>query len=150
MNPIDYLKEWITTDLSCPQSTLNNLSACPFAKIALDENRIEFLYTTTTTFPPSIDVDDTDAVVFIFEDTICPQTLNNLANNFNEKNPLLIALDDHPLEPEVVNGVVFNNKKYPIIIVQPRAKLEHYRKILEIRGYYKQWPAVYLEELLKI
>ena len=148
MQCIDYLKEWIRNDLSEPQKDLNNLSACPFAKTALDADKIEFYYTTHSTLPKVVDLENLDAVVFIFDNTISPDELYDLAIKFNKQNPDLVALEDHPLEPETLNDIVFNNKKYPIIIIQSREKLEHYRKILKRKGYYDNWSAHDLDELL--
>jgi hypothetical protein len=148
MDPIDYLKNWISTDLSHPQSTLNNLSACPFAKTALDSNKIEFYYATNSALPEVVDVETIDASVFIFDNDITPAALYDIAINFNKQNPQLVALEDHPLELETLDDIVFNNKKYPIIIIQSREKLEHYRKILRKTGYYEHWPADDLKDLL--
>lgn len=148
LDAIVYLKEWIRTDLSKPHRDLNNLSACPFAKAALDANKIEFYYTTHSVLPDVVDLENLDAVVFIFDNTISPDDLHDLAIKFNKQNPDLVALEDHPLEPEALNDIVFNNKKYPIIIVQSREKLEHYRKILKRKGYYDNWPAHDLDDLL--
>lgn len=148
MTPIQYLKEWIINDLSKPQSDLNDLAICPFAKTALDSDKIEFVYTSKLTFPRSANLKNLDAIVFVLDAEISSDELYDLAINFNKQNSHLVALEDHPLEPEVLNDIVFNNKKYPIIIVQSRQKLEHYRKILEKQQYYKNWTTADLTDLI--
>ena len=146
MQPIEHLKEWISNDLSEPKQDLNNLSICPFAKTALETNKIKFYYVSV--LPEVVDLENIDAAVFIFDNDITPGALYDIAINFNKQNPQLVALEDHPLEPETLGDIVFNNKKYPIIIVHSREMLEHYRNFLRKKGYYDRWPADDLKDLL--
>lgn len=150
MTPVEYLHHWIYNDLSKPQKTLNGLASCPFAKPALQDNKLDFVYVTQQTFPDTVNLSDLDAVVLVFTDLITPEKLIDLANQFNKNHPDLVALEDHPNEPEILEDVVFNNGEYPILIIQTRHKLEKYRQSLRKKGYYDSWPKDMLDNLLSI
>lgn len=149
MNSIEYIKHWIITELSQPYDALNGLSICPFANPALQANKIKFVRTTKKDFLRTNTFDNRyDATVFVFSNNILPETLYNLANQFNKNNKDYIALEDHPKEPEVINDIVFNNGKYPIIIVQTREKLTKFRAVLDKKGYYKNWSKQDLDDVM--
>ncbi len=148
MSPKEYLCKWICTDLSKPYKTLNNLAVCPFAKPALETNKLDFVNVDVQTFPLTVDLSNLDAVIFIFQNQVSCEELYSLAIQFNNNNPDLVALEDHPDESEILEKIIFNNGKYPIIIVQSRQKLEKYRNSLRKKGYYANWPKEMLEDLL--
>jgi hypothetical protein len=77
---------------------------------------------------------------------------NNLVDQVNTDFLVardLLALADHPLSEEVVNGVKFNQGTWAIVFVQPLAKLNEFAKLLAGQGYYKNWPEDYLQGLFQ-
>lgn len=59
----------------------------------------------------------------------------------------LIALDDHPLHLEDVNGVIMNQGKYALAMVQSLSDLNKRAKAMAKQGFYNSWPEEYLQDL---
>jgi hypothetical protein len=59
----------------------------------------------------------------------------------------LIALEDHPADPEIVNGIVMNQGKYALALVQPLEDLNQRAAGMASRGFYGTWPETYLKQL---
>jgi hypothetical protein len=61
----------------------------------------------------------------------------------------LIALEDHPSDPEIVNGVSMNQGTYAMAMVQSLSDLNQKARAMSSRGFYDSWPEQYLEQLFR-
>jgi hypothetical protein len=61
----------------------------------------------------------------------------------------LIALEDHPSDKEIVNGVSMNQGTYALALVQSLGDLNARAKQIADKGFYHGWPEEYLELLFK-
>jgi hypothetical protein len=61
----------------------------------------------------------------------------------------LIALEDHPKDPEIVNGVSMNQGTYALVLVQSLSDLDAKAKIMADKGFYDSWPEEYLKMLFQ-
>ena len=61
----------------------------------------------------------------------------------------LIALEDHPSDEEIVNGVSMNQGTYALALVQSLGDLNARAKQIADKGFYHNWPEEYLELLFK-
>ena len=150
-----YMLQWISDFVSKPNPLLNDFPPCPFAKQAVLEKKIEFevadkdinLYLCEKSGRWSDEID----VCCIFVPEIGPDTLSNLVMDVN-KNYLmpmnLLALEDHPQAEENVNGVIMNNGKYPIVLMQRLSKIQNFSKFLKKKGYYDVWSEENLEDVV--
>ena len=92
-------------------------------------------------------------VIFAYEPKVISyEELRNAVNVCNQellvpKN--LLALEDHPEDSEVVNGVVMNNKTYALILIQSLSDLNEKARLVARKGYYDTWPNEYLTLLFK-
>jgi hypothetical protein len=59
----------------------------------------------------------------------------------------LIALEDHPADPEIVNGIVMNQGKYALALVQSLSDLNEKAASMGKKGFYNTWPEEYLQAL---
>jgi hypothetical protein len=59
----------------------------------------------------------------------------------------LLALEDHPADVENVNGVVMNQGKYALALVQCLSDLNTKAKLMASKGFYHGWPEEYLQGL---
>ena len=151
----EYMLQWICDFVSKPNPLLNNFPPCPFAKQAMLEKKIDFevadkdinLYLCEKSGRWTDDVD----VCCIFVPGVDPDTLSNLVMDVN-KNYLmpmnLLALEDHPQAEENVNGVIMNNGKYPIVLMQRLSKIQNFSNILKKQGYYDVWSEENLDDVV--
>ena len=151
----EYMLQWISDFVSKPNPLLNNFPPCPFAKQAMLEKKIDFevadkdinLYLCEKSGRWTDDVD----VCCIFVPGVDPDTLSNLVMDVN-KNYLmpmnLLALEDHPQAEENINGVIMNNGKYPIVLMQRLSKIQNFSNILKKQGYYDVWSEENLDDVV--
>jgi hypothetical protein len=151
----EYMLQWISDFVSKPNPLLNNFPPCPFAKQAVLEKKIDFevadkdinLYLCEKSGRWTDDID----VCCIFVPGVDPDVLSNLVMDVN-KNYLmpmnLLALEDHPQAEENVNGVIMNNGKYPIVLMQRLSKIQNFSNILKKQGYYDVWSEENLDDVV--
>jgi hypothetical protein len=73
----------------------------------------------------------------------------NIANReFLLPNDLL-ALEDHPDDAEIVNGVCMNQGTYALALVQGLTDLNQKAQLMANKGFYDTWPEDYLQELFR-
>jgi hypothetical protein len=61
----------------------------------------------------------------------------------------LLALEDHPDDPEIVNGVSMNQGTYALALVQCLSDLDQKATLVARKGFYDAWPEEYLEVLFE-
>jgi hypothetical protein len=141
------LSDWIINFLDVPQSLLNNIAPCPFAKTALINNKIRFVVGSESVVQDMLmlaakwDV-EYEGVVLIYPSNINADNFVDsveYVNNLFYRHSGLLALEDHPQISEDIAGLRFNNHKYAIVIVQQAEKLRKASEMLSKRGYYKNW-----------
>jgi hypothetical protein len=61
----------------------------------------------------------------------------------------MIALEDHPADPEIVNGVCMNQGTYALALVQGLSDLNTKAQQMGSKGFYHTWPEEYLQALFQ-
>jgi hypothetical protein len=61
----------------------------------------------------------------------------------------LIVLEDHPADPEIVNGVSMNQGTYALAMCQSLSDLNTKAHQMAQKGFYHTWPDSYLEILFQ-
>jgi hypothetical protein len=61
----------------------------------------------------------------------------------------LLALEDHPSDAEIVNGVCMNQGTYALALVQNLTDLNAKARIMASKGFYDSWPEEYLSALFQ-
>lgn len=153
----EYMLKWISDFVSKPNPLLNDFPPCPFAKQAMLEKKIEF---EVCTFNDHFHVylknkakrwDDNFDVCCIFVPNIEAGRLSQMVEMINklELMPIdLVALEDHPDAEENINGVIMNNGKYPIVLMQRLSKIDKFSSMLERQGYYDVWSEENLDDVV--
>ena len=60
----------------------------------------------------------------------------------------LVALEDHPHDPEIIAGEPMNQGTWAILLVQATAKLNAASKMLAKQGYYDLWTQEQLDDVV--
>jgi hypothetical protein len=61
----------------------------------------------------------------------------------------LLALGDHPGDPEIVNGVSMNQGTYALALIQSLSDLDQKARAMASKGFYSTWPEDYLTGLFE-
>lgn len=92
-------------------------------------------------------------VVVIYTETelYTPQEVSDIVERFNElAMPRdIVALEDHPSDKEILNGVEMNFGKAILVLVQRLSKLNKASAILKHKGYYDDWPEENYNDVVK-
>lgn len=148
------IEQWMATFLEVPHPALGGWAPCPYARRArLDQD-----------FEVRVGVDlaqDLQAVaqtgiaksvvIFVYESTAyTAEQFRQQLDRANRDSLLakdLLALEDHPDSPEIVNGVSMNQGTYALALVQSLSDLDHKARLMARQGFYTAWPEDYLQEL---
>jgi hypothetical protein len=92
-------------------------------------------------------------VIFVYESTdYSYEQFHAFIESANQEFLLsqdLLALEDHPEAPEIVNGVVMNQGTYALTLVQNLTDLNVKARHMASKGFYATWPEDYLQELFQ-
>jgi hypothetical protein len=146
---------WLTTFVEQPHPKLMGWAPCPYARRARLDNKLEIQAGRLGPYIDlmHIDIGDLDVVALVYD----PEDFDSADFNHEVRTVNtgflgprnLIALADHPDDPEVINGVVMNQGRWAIAFVQSLSKLEGHARMLAEKGYYQNWPESYLETLFE-
>ena len=146
---------WITGFVERPNAQLNGWPPCPHARKARLDGQFEIRQGRVEPYTDlrSAEMGDKMVIAYVYE----PKKFT--AKEFNEQVKAvnagflvprnLIALADHPDDPEEVNGVIMNQGTWAIVFLQHLDKLNHFARLIAGRGYYEGWPEDYLKTLFE-
>ena len=151
------IEKWIKEFVSEHNTEIGQVP-CPFAKEAMLKERINYVSGGKHTITPLLDSladnwDDKYEVVVVYadKDELTPNQLRILVEDFNKfaRDKDVVALEDHPDDPEILNGVSMNFGKAILILVQRLSKLNKASYILKKKGYYDNWPKENYDDVVK-
>ena len=149
--------QWSETFVEVPHPGLGGWPACPFARQARLNRTVDVLIGTD----PYFDLKNRsrwgmgrhEVIVYADDPEEWPYSrFHSAVETANEEFLLrkdLLALEDHPSDVEDVNGVVMNQGKYALVLVQSLSKLNTAAKQMGAKGFYHAWPEQYLTGLFK-
>jgi hypothetical protein len=148
---------WSETFVEVPHPSLGGWSPCPFARQARLNQTIQVL----TGADPYFDLRNRarwgmgayEVIVYAYNPEEWPYSRFHTAVEDANTEFLLsrdiLALEDHPDSVEDVNGVIMNQGKYALVLVQSLSKLNTAAKQMGSKGFYHAWPEEYLTGLFK-
>lgn len=149
------IQKWIEY-IQIPQSNLDNLPVCPYAKSAIVNNKIQILsldnLLTVSQLIESIDVDQYWVTVIYFTnyEYYTEKELSFLTKNLNEtfNRKDKIILDNDPRDPFYINGVKTTFDGCYLFLVQSLFDLNQKSDSLKNTTYYKFWDQKGLDEVV--
>lgn len=159
---IDDIKQWVEDFVTVHNTELGTVP-CPYAKSAMLKNTIaykEFKDEGTSTlrfqFYELVNDgwDDANEVLVLYANTheMSVEELQAVVLQFNNTcshlNKDLVALEDHPHAPEVINGATMNFDKGILVLVQRLSKLNKASEILKKQGYYDNWSQENIDDVV--
>jgi len=147
---------WMETFLEKPNPSIDNWAPCPFARRARIENKVSIVLGTDIesdlTGLCGTWTDNYDMVIHAYplgkytaeETAVLVKKLNYDLLMPND----ILSLDDHPDDPEAVNGILMNQGQYILIMTQRASNLSKASKELKAKGYYDSWPKEYYNRVV--
>ena len=146
------IEQWIVDFVEVPHPALGGWAPCPYARKA----RLDRDFDVRLGLAPIHDLvqvsrkglENKSVVIFAYDPTDISYTeLSRAVDVCNREFLLpndLLALEDHPDDPEIVNGVSMNNGTYALALVQRLSDLDQKAKSIAQKGFYDTWPEEYL------
>ena len=148
------INAWVETFVEVPHPALGGWAPCPYARKARLDRDFEVRLGINPYFDLKV-VAQTgipcSVVIFVYEST--DYTAEQLAVQVQSANTEflvgkdLLALEDHPAAPEMVNGVVMNQGTHALVLVQRLSELNNKAELIAQKDFYQQWPEQYLQQL---
>lgn len=151
------IEHWISNFLEVPHPALGGFPPCPYARAA----RMKKSYDVYLGNDPYYDLKirgrmgmgNKEVIIYVYD----PKEWNHdmLAGSIElvNKEVLLprdmLALEDHPDDVEMVNGVCMNQGTYALAMIQSLSDLNSKAKIMASKGFYNSWPEQYLQALFQ-
>ena len=151
------IEQWIENFVEVPHPSLGGWAPCPYARKA----RLDRDYSIRLGLAPIHDLIQISktglggkSVVILAYDPVETsfEELSYAVSVCNKEFLLptdLLALEDHPADPEIVNGITMNQGTYALALVQNLTDLNEKARLVAKKGFYDSWPEEYLEMLFK-
>ena len=151
------IENWIVNFVEVPHPALGGWAPCPYARSA----RMKKSYDVRLGVDPYFDLKnqarwgmgDREVIIYAYDPAEWPYELfSRSLKNANHEHLLkadIIALEDHPADVEMVNGVCMNQGTYALALVQSLSDLNTKAKVMADRGFYHDWPEDYLQGLFQ-
>jgi hypothetical protein len=151
------IERWIVDFVEVPHLALGGWAPCPYARKA----RLDKDFTVRIGVNPYFDLLNVardglggkSVLILAYnpEEFFYSQFTSDVAAA-NEEALLrnnLLALEDHPGDQEIVNGVCMNQGTYALALVQSLSDLNEKAQLVAKKGFYDTWPEDYLQTLFK-
>lgn len=148
---------WSENFVEAPHPALGNWAPCPFARKARLAGTVKVVIGTDPYFDLRNRCRDglglSEVVIYVYDAAewdypTFHSSLEQANQEFLLANNLLV-LEDHPADPEIVNGIIMNQGTYALALVQSLSKLDTAAAQMHHKGFYESWPADYLELLFQ-
>ena len=151
------IESWITNFVEVPHPALGGWAPCPYARKARLDRDFEVrlglapIHDLVQISKKGLEGKSVVIIAYDVEEFPYDQFSNDL-DVANQKFLLpnnLLALEDHPADPEIVNGVAMNQGTYALALCQSLSDLDEKAQLVAQKGFYDSWPNEYLEVLFK-
>lgn len=151
------IESWIVNFVEVPHPALGGFPPCPYARSA----RLKKSYEVYLGSDPYYDLKNRarygmgnkEVIIYAYDPAEWPHELFAASiESANEEHLLradILALEDHPGDVENVNGVIMNQGKYALALVQSLSDLNARAKQMASKGFYDSWPEEYLQALFQ-
>ena len=152
-----HILAWSETFVEVPHPALGNWAPCPFARQARLAGTVSIFIGREPYFDlesrATLGMQQYQVIIYAYDPG--EWTLEYFSPRLKSANrdfllsADLIALEDHPADVEDVNGVIMNQGKYALVLVQSLSKLNQSAKQMGTKGFYHAWPEPYLANLFR-
>jgi hypothetical protein len=148
---------WSENFVEVPHPALGNWAPCPFARKARLAGTVKVMIGIDPYYDmksrASWGMGDHEVIVYAYDPAVwLYEQFSTALRDANQEFLLgrdLLVLEDHPRDPEIVNGVSMNQGTYALALVQSLSKLDAAAVQMHHKGFYDSWPADYLELLFQ-
>ena len=148
---------WSENFVEKPHPALGGWPPCPFARSARLKNTVGIFVGVDPYYDlkhrSQHGMGSYEVIIYAYDPEewnyeLFSSSLEQANQEFLRHNDL-IALEDHPADPEIVNGVCMNQGTYALAMCQSLSDLDVKAQLMAQKGFYHTWPEQYLETLFR-
>ena len=148
---------WSENFVERPHPALGGWAPCPFARSARLKNTVGIFVGVDPYYDlkhrSQHGMGQYEVIIYAYDPAewnyeLFSSSLEQANQEFLHRNDL-IALEDHPADPEIVNGVCMNQGTYALALVQGLSDLNTKAQQMGSKGFYHTWPEEYLQALFQ-
>jgi hypothetical protein len=150
------IERWMANFVEVPHPALGGWAPCPYARKARLDRDFEVRLGTDPYFDLKVMAQTgitKSVVIFVYDSTAYSyKQFHAQVDTANTEFLLgkdLLALEDHPGAPEMVNSVCMNQGTYALALVQSLSDLNQKAHAIARKGFYDTWPEEYLQGLFE-
>lgn len=151
------IEHWITNFVEVPHPALGGWPPCPYAKKAKLERDFEVRLGMDPYFDlVNLSMDGLggkSVVIYVYDASYWKYDQFSFSLKCANLDYLLkqdiLALEDHPADPEWVNGICMNQGTYAMAMCQSVSDLNAKARHMASKGFYDTWPEDYLQALFQ-
>ena len=149
------IESWIENFVEVPHPALGGFPPCPFARQARMKRTFEVYLGTDPYYDlknrARWGMGNQEVIIYAYDPAEWNHELfSSSIESANTEHLLradILALEDHPADIENVNGVIMNQGKYALALVQSLSDLNAKAQQMASKGFYHGWPEEYLQGL---
>lgn len=151
------IEQWIVNFVEVPHPALGGFPPCPYARSARLKNTYDVFIGSDPYFDlknrARFGMGNKEVIIYVYDPVEWPHDL--FASSIDQANQDfllgadLLSLEDHPADPEIVNGVCMNQGTYALALVQNLSDLNTKAQLMARKGFYDTWPEDYLTALFQ-
>jgi hypothetical protein len=151
------IESWIENFVEVPHPALGGFPPCPFARQARMKRTFEVFLGSDPYYDlknrARWGMGNREVIIYAYDPAEWDHELFSASIESANTEHLLrndiLALEDHPADVENVNGVIMNQGKYALALVQCLSDLNTKAKQMASKGFYHNWPEEYLQGLFQ-
>jgi len=146
---------WVENFVEQPHPALGGWPPCPYARSARLRGTVAVHLGTDPYFDlknlSRCGLGHKEVIVYAYDTTewnyeLFHSSLEQANTDFLLSRDLIV-LEDHPADPEIVNGISMNQGQYALAMCQSLSDLNVRAKQMAAKGFYHAWPEEYLAVL---
>jgi len=149
------IEHWIENFVEVPHPALGGWPPCPYARSARMKRSFEIYLGMDPYYDlknrARYGMGNKEVIIYVYDPVEWSHELFSSsiesANNDHLLKSDILALEDHPADVENVNGVIMNQGKYAMALVQSLSDLNAKAAIIGKKGFYNSWSEEYLTQL---
>jgi hypothetical protein len=151
------IEHWIQNFLEVPHPALGGFPPCPYARAARIKRSFEIYLGSDPYFDlknrARWGMGNLEVIIYVYDPKEWSHELFSSSIETANREHLvrrdMLALEDHPTDVEMVNGVCMNQGTYALALVQSLSDLDTKAQLMASRGFYHDWPEEYLTGLFQ-
>ena len=146
---------WVENFVEKPHPALGGWPPCPYARSARLRGTVDVHLGSDPYFDlknlSRYGLGHKEVVVYVYNPTewnyeLFHSSLEQANTDFLLSRDLIV-LEDHPADPEIVNGISMNQGQYALAMCQSLSDLNVRAQQMAAKGFYHAWPDEYLTVL---